>query len=145
MEPIGVLSIINGSLSLVSKLSNVIVQIYQLGLIYKHAELSLQSLSSQCRALRLAVSCIRKDLQIRQHTAEASISDAVTVELQANLNTSEEFLNGLEKELESLNKKDAGVSRNAKVTWETDCLKDHENRIRGQIQCWTLLLQVLDR
>lgn len=145
MDPISVLSIINGSLGLVSKLSDVIAQIYKLRSIYKHAELSLQSLSSQCRALRLAVSCIRKDLQIRQHTAEASISDAVAAELQANLDTSEEVLGGLEKELESLNKKDAGVIRNAKVTWETDCLKDHENRVRGQIHCWTMLLQILDR
>jgi chromosome segregation ATPase len=145
MDPISVLSIINGSFGLVSKLSDVIAQIYKLRSIYKHAELSLQSLSSQCRALRLAVSCIRKDLQIRQHTAEASISDAVAAELQANLDTSEEVLDGLEKELESLNKKDAGVSRNTKVTWEIDCLKDHENRVRGQIHCWTMLLQILDR
>jgi hypothetical protein len=145
MEPIGVLSIINGSLGLVSKLSNFIVQINKLRLIYKNVELSLQSLSSECLALSLAVSCIRKDLQIRQHTAEASISDAVTAQLQVNLDTSEEILNDLEKELESLNKKDAGVSRNMKVTWKTDCLKYHENRIRGQIHCWTLLLQIIDR
>jgi hypothetical protein len=145
MEPISVLSIINGSLGLVWKLSKVIAQIYGLQSIYKHAELSLQSLSSQCRALRLAVSCIKKDLQARQRMAEASISDAVAAELQDNLETSEKVLNGLGKELESLNEMNAGVSRNTKVAWETDCLKEHENRVRGQIHCWTMLLQILDR
>jgi hypothetical protein len=93
----------------------------------------------------LTVSCIRKDLQARQHTAEASISDAVATELQDNLETSEKVLSGLEKELESVNEKDVGISRNTKVVWETNCLKEHENRVRGQIHCWTLLLQILDR
>jgi hypothetical protein len=88
---------------------------------------------------------IRKDLQNRQHTAEASISDAVATELQDNLETSEKVLGGLEKELESVNEKDAGISRNTKVVWGTNCLKEHENRVRGQIHCWTLLLQILDR
>ena len=145
MEPISVLSIIGASLGLVQKLSKVIAQIHNLQSTYKHAELSLQSLSSQCRTLRLTVSCIRKDLQARQHTAEASISDAVAAELQDNLETSEKILGGLEQELESVNEKDAGISRNTKVVWETNCLKEHENRVRGQIHCWTLLLQILDR
>jgi hypothetical protein len=77
--------------------------------------------------------------------ADASISDAVATELQDNLETSEKVLGGLEKELESVYERDAGISRSTKVVWETNCLKEHENRVRGQIHCWTLLLQILDR
>ncbi|KAE9382016.1 hypothetical protein N431DRAFT_16519 [Stipitochalara longipes BDJ] len=143
-EPVTILAIVNGSVGLAIKIGTVANKLYTLSRRLKYAELTLQSLASECEMMQAAWVGIQAWVrQQRTHLEEEQ--QALLDRIKKSLLFGTIVLTALEGDLDQfLNEpQGSGLLRRNKIVWNEASFERHQNRIRGQVAAMTLLLQVI--
>ena len=142
-DPVTVYSIVAGALNLVSKSASIIKDPRDLASKFKNAELSFLSLVEECETIELAWTRIRRwcDGWADYASADKQLLDR----LQRSVDVGSRVLSALEQDLVSL-KDHKGTSRflkRSRIVWNEASLRDHQDRVRGQVNAMNLMLHVV--
>lgn len=144
-DPVTILSIVNGSLGIALKIGTVVNQLYTLSQRLKYAELTLQSLASECETMEAAWSKIKEwaQLQAQQNDTEHQF---LLERLEKSLEIGDMVVAALEEDLKDFMAEPQNLSRfgKGKVVFNEGSFERHQNRVRGQMMAMSLLLQVVN-
>ncbi|KAF8851642.1 hypothetical protein BDZ45DRAFT_141943 [Acephala macrosclerotiorum] len=144
-DPATILAIINGSLSLALKLGTVANTLYTLSQRLKYAELTIQSLASECETIQAAWAGI--ETWARQQPVQCDEGQQLLLDrLMKSVLFGMMVLTALEEDLGGFiaQPQNPGFFRRNKVVWNEASFERHQHRIRGQVASMTLLLQVIN-
>jgi hypothetical protein len=143
MDPISIFSIANGCAGLAMKCGQVTADLYILADKYKQAKLSILALHNECRTFRVVLGEIESwaTSSGRETVTSADVSEQLGVSLELG----SMVMSALEEQMKTFMdfRQSAGFRRRAKIVWNDGVLRGHEDRVRGQIQALTCLLQVM--
>ncbi|KUJ11170.1 uncharacterized protein LY89DRAFT_723019 [Mollisia scopiformis] len=144
-DPATIISIINGSLGLAVKVGTVANDLYTLSKRLKYAELTLESVASECEVIQTAWEGIQtwaKKQPARQDEGQQKLFDR----LNRSLLFGTMVFSKLEDDLKEFTAGQQSPSffRRGKVVWNEASFAQHQDRIRGQVAAMTLLLQVIN-
>lgn len=142
MDPISLLAVVDGSLSLVGKFLKVAKDLDDLASQYKHAELAIVSIVQELDILQLSWEHISASV----YTCGAdAIEPEIFQRIDRSLKCGVLVMSALEKDL--IYYTDAAKSfssrQRLKSIWDSNTFQSHLNRIRGQAQSMSLLLAVI--
>lgn len=142
-DPISIISLVEGSLGLMMQCGNVAKSLHDLAGRYKQAKITLLSMVQELDTIKMAWSRIREWSQV--HGA-AGTDSKFCDRLSQSLECGALVLSALEQDLAGfdMTNETFGFRRRSKVMWNDQALKDHQNRVRGQVSAMTLLLQALE-
>jgi hypothetical protein len=143
-EPATIISIINGSLGLVVKIGAVLNDLYSLSKRLRYAEVTLQSIASECETIQVAWEEIEAWVK-NQPTERDEGRQRLFARLNKSLLSGTMVFSKLEKDLKEFTNvpQSVGFFRRSKVVWNEPIFTQHQERIRGQVTAMTLLLQVI--
>ena len=142
-ELVTVYSIVAGALGLASKSATIVKDLRDLTSKYKNAELSLLSLVEECETIGLAWSRIQR--WCNGWADEASVDHQLLDRLKRSVLAGNLVLSALEHDLSSLKdrKNTSRFLRRSHIVWNQSSLRDHQDRVRGQVNAMNLMLQVV--
>ena len=145
MDPTTVISIMSGSLGLAVKVGTVVNDLYKLSMRFKYAQLTLESIASECEMVQAAWEGIEAWAK-KQPTEPDEGRQRLLDRLSKSLLFGTMVFGKLEEDLKEFlaEPQNLGFFRRTKLVWNEDCFAQHQNRIRGQVTALTLLLQVID-
>jgi hypothetical protein len=143
MDPASILSIVNGCVGLAMKCGMIAADLHNLASKYKQAKLSVMALSNECHTLELVLD--RIEFWARSSTEGSHLDNAVLEQLNSSLGLGAMVVSSLEEQLMLFKdiKQSSGFRRRAKIVWNDGVLKEHEDRIRGQLTALSCLLHVI--
>ncbi|KAI4122836.1 MAG: hypothetical protein LQ338_005588, partial [Usnochroma carphineum] len=148
-DPISIASIATGSASLALQLGQVIHDLHNLSERYRFAELTVSSISSSLETVQFSWRRIATILE--RWTSDEVVFQDDAGELFAQLNRSLKagslVIAALEEDLSPYKdvpeRRGPVIRRRAKVVWNEQVLKGHQERVRDQAISMNLLISVL--
>ncbi|KAL2048765.1 hypothetical protein ABVK25_010947 [Lepraria finkii] len=139
------ISVIQGSIGLALQCVNVIQSLNDMVGKFNQAHLTIISIIQEVETIQMAWIRIRK---WSEEHAEAGTDTNFFDRLDRSLDCGTLVMTALEHDLADYNINNArttiGFRQRLRVAWNETALLDHQNRIRGQVQAMSLLLQVLE-
>ena len=143
MDPIALLAVIQGSVGLVHKCLKAVKGLHDLALKYRHAQLTILSMTQELDIILLAWEQISE--RIKDCGGDDVIDSEVLRRIKRSLDCGLLVISALEHDLAYYS--DAAQSfssgQRLKSIWNSDILRAHLERIRGQAQSMSLLLTVV--
>ncbi len=140
-DPISIISLVEGSISLIVQCGSAIKSLNEIAAKYKQAELTLSSMIQEVDVIELAWKRIKDWFE--SYTNEAG--DVELLErLDKSLKCGTNVISALQDNLLDYGSKRLGLMQRSKLNWNENALRDHQYRIRGQVQAMSLLLQVIE-
>ena len=141
VDPISIISLVEGSVSLILQCGNTIKSLNDIARRYKQAELTLSSIIQEVDIIELAWKRIKDWFE--SYTIEAG--DVELLErLDKSLKCGTKVISAIQNDLLEYESKKLGFMQRSKLNWNAKALRDHQYRIRGQVQAMSLLLQVIE-
>lgn len=141
VDPISIISLVEGSISLIVQCGSAIKSLNEIAAKYKQAELTLSSIIQEVDVIELAWKRIKDWF-------ESYIDEAGDVELLERLDKSlkcgTNVISALQDDLLGYGSKRLGFMQRSRLSWNEKLLGDHQDRIRGQVLAMNLLLQVIE-
>ena len=128
-------------MSLILQCGSTIKSLNDLARRYKQAELTLSSMIQEVDIIELAWKRIKDWFEI--YTTEAG--DVELLErLDKSLKCGTSVISALQDDLLEYQSEGLSFIQRSKLNWNGKALRDHQDRIRGQVQAMSLLLQVIE-
>jgi len=140
-DPLSIVSVIEGSLSLILQCGNVVKTLNDIAGKYKHAKLSILSMVQEVNTIELAWSRIRG---WAQNHADNTSDTELFERLDRSLECGTLVMSALQQDLSEYTTAAMGFKLRSRAAWNEQALQDHPHRIRGQAIAMSLLLQVLE-
>lgn len=143
-DPATILTIINGSAGLALTVGAVVNKLYTISQNLKYAELTIQSIASECEIIKTAWVAIESWIRA-QPDHSLTEQQPVLDRLGESLVFGTGVLSALEDDLAQFTSvpRSLGFFGRGKVVWSEAAFEKHQNRIRGQVAAMTLLLQII--
>ena len=140
VDPISIISLVEGSITLIVQCGSAIQSLKEIASKYKQAELILSSMKQEVDVIELAWKRIKDWFD--SYTIE--IGDVELLErLDKSLKSGTNVISALQDDLLDYGSKKLGFMQRTRLNWNEKALRDHQARIRGQVQAMSLLLQVI--
>lgn len=142
MDPISLLTVVDGSMGLIGKCFKVVKDLYDLTARYKHAELTILSMIQELDTVQLAWERISAKI----YTCSVDdIEPEILRRIDRSLKCGLLVMSALEQDLASYadSAKSFGSRQRLRSIWDNSTFQDHLDRIRGQAQSMLLLLAVV--
>lgn len=150
-DPISIVSLVEGSISLVLQCGSVAKTLSDIAGKYKQSKLTVLSMVQEVETIQLAWSRIKEWSQAYAEAADdaglAEDSDRSFLErLDRSLECGTLVISALQDDLSDYadHADDLSFRQRSRVAWNEKALQDHQHRIRGQVMAMSLLLQVLE-
>ncbi|KAI4198564.1 MAG: hypothetical protein LQ348_002008 [Seirophora lacunosa] len=149
-DPASIFSIVSGSAGLVLQLGKVINDLHNVSERFRLAELTISSMRHSLTTVQWAWRRIKTILDGWEQDDEPLPDD--TIELFAQLNRSLQggslVISALEDDLKRFQEvpgttRRTNPTQRARIVWNEQTLKDHQERIRDQVSSMTLVLEVM--
>ena len=140
-DPISIISLVEGSITLIVQCGSAIKSLNEIAGKYKQAELILSSMIQEVDVIELAWKRI-KDWS-ESYTNEAGDGELLE-RLDKSLKCGTNVISALQDDLLDYGSKKLGFMQRTRLNWNEKVLRDHQDRIRGQVQAMSLLLQVME-
>ena len=140
-DPISIISLVEGSITLIVQCGSAIKSLNEIAAKYKQAELILSSMIQEVDVIELAWKRI-KDWS-ESYTNEAGDGELLE-RLDKSLKCGTNVISALQDDLLDYGSKKLGFMQRTRLNWNEKVLRDHQDRIRGQVQAMSLLLQVME-
>jgi hypothetical protein len=144
MDPVSVISIVNGCVGLALKCGKVAADLNTLADKYKHAKLSVMALSNECQTFEVALG--RIEAWARSPNNEGQLDVGVLKQLDSSIELGTLVISALEEQMMPFHemKQFGGFRRRTNIVWNDGVLREHEDRVRGQLAALTCLLTVIN-
>ena len=141
VDPISVISLVEGSIGLVLQCGSVAKTLSDIIAKFKTAEVAITSLIQEVETIQFAWSRVK---EWSEDHAEAATDSQFVQRLEKSLECGTLILSALEQDLADYKDRadNASFVRRSKMAWNERAFLDHQHRVRGQVQAMTLLLQV---
>ena len=146
-DPISIISLIEGSISLILQCGSVAKKLSDVAGRYREAKLTVLSMVQEVETIQLAWDRIKQWSHGQAEDKTAVEHDQAFLErIDRSLECGSLVMSALLEDLsEYVDDVDAmNFLQRTKVAWDEKALQDHQHRVRGQVMAMTLLLQVLD-
>ena len=141
MDPISIISLIEGSMSLILQCGSAVKSLNDLAGRYKQASLTLSSTIQEVDIIELAWKRIKDWFEsYRNEAGDVELLDRLDKSLKCGTNV----ISTLQHDLLAYGSMKFGFMQRSKLTWNDKALRNHQDRIRGQVQAMSLLLQVIE-
>ena len=141
VDPISIISLVEGSITLIVQCGSAIKSLNEIASKYKQAELILSSMIQEVDVIELAWKRIKDWFEFYTNEAE----DGELLErLDKSLKCGTIVISALQDDLLDYGSKKLGFMQRTRLNWSEKALRDHQDRIRGQVQAMSLLLQVIE-
>jgi hypothetical protein len=142
MDPVSILALTQTCIALSCTLSKITISLKGLVDKFKVAELSVRSLAHECKTFEVAILTLKRWLDTQ--SAVLIIDDAVLGQLGDSMELGVLVASALETDLVHIQEHaDKGFRYQIRIVWAFDLLKEHTDRLRGQVHALSLLLQIL--
>ena len=150
-DPLTILSVIEGSLSLIIQCSSVAKTLNDIAGKFKQLRLTILSMTQELETIEFAWTRIK--VWSQQYVEDAAdLEDSESLDrsfldrLRRSLECGRIVMGALQDDLDEFVGTGGTLSftQRARVAWNAKTSKDHQDRIRGQTAAMNLLLQVLD-
>ena len=135
------ISIISGSIGLILQCGSAIKSLNEIAAKYRQAELTLSSIIQEVDVIELAWKRIKDWFE--SYTDEAGDIELLE-RLDKSLKCGTNVISALQDDLLNYGSKKLGFMQRSRLSWHEEALRDHQYRIRGQVQAMSLLLQVIE-
>lgn len=148
-DPISVFQLIGAASGLALQCGKVINDLHTLSERYRYAELTISSMSSVLETVQWSWRRIDQILEQWTQVETAWEDDAIDVfqQLDRSLRGGTVVISALAGDLSSWTSNPVpirfGLTRKAKVIWHESLLKDHQDRLRDQVNSMNLLMSVM--
>ena len=139
-DPISIISLVEGSITLIVQCGSAIKSLNEIATKYKQAELILSSMIQEVDVIELAWKRIKDWFE--SYTNEAEDGELLE-RLDKSLKCGTNVISALQDDLLDYGEDRLGIVPRARLAWNENTLRDHQYRIRGQVQAMSLLLQVI--
>ena len=139
MEPVTIVGLVEGSISLAVQCGSVAKNLNSLAGQYKHAKLTISTLVQNLDIMQLAWDRIGA----WSKTYMPTDNDGFTQRLERSLETGHMVLDALDEDLKSYDASYMTFGQRSRLVWNETTLQGHQNRIRDQAQSMSLLLQAI--
>ena len=141
VDPIWIISLVEGSISLIVQCGSAIKTLNEIAAKHKQAELTLSAMVQEMDVIELAWRRIKDWFEC--YTDEAG--DVELLErLDKSLKCGTSVITALQDDLLAFESRRLGFMQRSKLNWNEKALRDHQDRIRGQVQAMSFLLQVIE-
>ena len=141
VDPISIVSLLEGSISLIIQCGSAIKSLNEIAAKYKQAELTLSSIIQEMDVIELAWKRIKDWFE--SYTNEAGDIELLE-RLDKSLKCGTNVISALQVDLLDYGSMSLGFMQRSRLSWNEKALRDHQDRIRGQVQAMSLLLQVIE-
>ncbi|KAI4198267.1 MAG: hypothetical protein LQ346_002807 [Caloplaca aetnensis] len=154
-DPISIFSVIGGSAALVLQFAKAVNDLHTLAERYKRAEFKIQSLTSHLSTIQWAWQRIGTMLENWTHDDEIWQDDSTQLFMQVNrsLKGGSLVIAALEEDLKPFleqpsdpatnPQRNLTFKRRVKIAWNDQTFKDHQERIRDQVNSMNLLINIM--
>lgn len=139
MDPVTIVGLVEGSLSLAVHCGSVAKSLNNLAGQYKYARLTISTMVQNLDIMQLSwdrISAWSRDFM-------PTDNDAFARRLERFLETGSLVLDALEEDLRSYNVSNMTFTQRSRLVWNENLLQGHQSRIRDQAQSMSLLLQAI--
>ena len=140
-DPISIISLVEGSFTLIVQCGSAIKSLNEIASKYKQAELILSSMIQEVDVIELAWKRIKDWFE--SYTNEAGDGELLE-RLDKSLKCGTNVISAFQDDLLDYGSKKLGFMQRSRLNWNEKALRDHQDRIRGQVQAMSLLLQVIE-
>ena len=141
VDPISIISLVEGSIALIVQCGSAIKSLNEIASKYKQAELILSSMIQEVGVIELAWKRIKDWFE--SYTNEAEDGELLE-RLDKSLKCGTNVISALQDDLLDYGSKKLGFMQRSRLNWNGKTLRDQQDRIRGQVQAMSLLLQVIE-
>lgn len=141
MDPGSIVGLVAACSSLAKQCTSVVKTLHELAETYKHADLTILSIATECETIQFAWKKI--GAWVEENIQSSSESDNLGERLQKSIYCGELVLSALEEEVTRIITRSPGFKRKIGVLWNNGVFNEHQSRLRGQVAALQLLLQVL--
>ena len=141
VDPISMISLVEGSITLIVQCGSAIKSLNEIASKYKQAELILSSMIQEVDVIELAWKRIKDWFE--SYTNEAGNGELLE-RLDKSLKCGTNVISALQDDLIDYGSKRLGFMQRSRLNWNEKALRDHQDRIRGQVQAMSLLMQVIE-
>ena len=141
VDPISIISLVEGSIGLILQCGSAIKSLNEIATKYRQAELALSSIIQEVDVIELAWKRIKDWFE--SYTDEAGDIELLE-RLDKSLKCGTNVISALQDDLLGYGSKRLGFMQRSRLSWNEKVLRDHQDRIRGQVQAMSLLLQVIE-
>ncbi|KAK0509811.1 hypothetical protein JMJ35_008205 [Cladonia borealis] len=140
-DPISIIPLVEGSVGLILQCGSTIKSLNDIAGKYKHAELTLRSIIQEVDIIELAWKRIKDWFEsYTNETGDVELLERLDKSLKCGTNV----ISALQDDLLDYGEGRLGIMRRSRLAWNENALRDHQYRIRGQVQAMSLLLQVME-
>ena len=139
MDPLTIVGIMEGSISLAVQCGSVAKSLNNLAGQYKYAKLTISTMIQNLDIMQVAW----ERIGVWSKTFMPTDDDDFTQRLERFLETGYLVLGALEEDLQSYNVSRMTFRQRSRLVWNENILQGHQNRIRDQAQSMSLLLQAI--
>ena len=141
VDPISIISLVEGSIGLILQCGSAIKSLNEIAAKYKQAELTLSAMIQEVDVIELAWRRIKDWFECYTNGA----GDVELLErLDKSLKCGTNVISALQDDLLDYGSRRLGFMQRSRLSWNEEALRDHQYRIRGQVQAMSLLLQVIE-
>ena len=141
VDPISIISLVEGSIGLILQCGSAVKSLNEIAAKYKQAELTLSAMIQEVDVIELAWRRIKDWFECYTKGA----GDVELLErLDKSLKCGTNVISALQDDLLNYGSGRLGFMQRSRLSWNEEALRDHQYRIRGQIQAMSLLLQVIE-
>lgn len=142
MDPVSIVSLVDGSIGLALKCAGAVQTINDLAGKYKYAKLTILSITQNLDTMQIAWDRIGAWSQAYIPYENADEDDFVS-KLARFLETGSMVMAALEEELLPFSENNSSFAQRSKFVWNETTLQCHQSRIRDQAASMSLLLQAI--
>lgn len=154
-DPISIFSVIGGSAALVLQFAKAVNDLHTLSDRYKRAEFMIESMMSHLSTIQWAWRQIGTILEewTRDEVVWRDDSTELFMQINWSLKGGSLIIAALEKDLEPFLKRlrdpssdlqrNSKFRRRAKIVWNDQTFRDHQERIRDQVNSMNLLINIM--
>ena len=139
MDPVTLVGIVEGSISLAVQCGSVAKSLNNLAGQYKYAKLTISTMIQNLDIVQVAW----ERIGVWSKTSLPTDDDGFTQRLERFLETGFLVLDALEEDLRSYNVSRMTFRQRSRLVWNESILQGHQSRIRDQAQSMSLLLQAI--
>ena len=140
-DPISITALVEGSVGLILQCGSTIKSLNDIAGKYKHAELTLSSIIQEVDIIELAWKRIKDWFEsYTNETGDVELLERLDKSLKCGTNV----ISALQDDLLDYGEDRSRIMRRSRLAWNESALRDHQYRIRGQVQAMSLLLQVIE-
>ena len=143
MDPVSIVSLIQACAGITLSAGKLAVCLKSLASKYQNIELTIKTLSNQCKLFATAVSAIQR--WMCDGPERDILDDEVWNQLHDSLDCAGDVIAALETDIAPFMVSEISHSAKlkAKAIWNMQNLKEHDDRIRSQISGLQLILQIM--